>query len=72
MYANMASQDYVDDAHRTSSWILLYAQTKVSDVDFRTEIDHHPFWVYTLGLSRSWSKIEDDLVELIEGAMCDE
>ncbi len=72
MYAYMASQDYVDDAHRTASGILLYAQTKISDVDFRTEIDHHPFWVYTLDLSRNWSKIEDDLVELIEGAVCDE
>ena len=71
MYAYMASQNYVDDAHRTASGILLYAQTKISDVDFRTEIDYHPFWVYTLDLSRDWSKIEEDLLTLIEGTVGD-
>ena len=50
MYAYMASQDWQGGRYRDSTGILLYAQTKKDDVDFRTEIDAHPFRVYTLNL----------------------
>ena len=66
MYAYMASQDYKGGNYRSSTGILLYAQTKKDDVDFRTEIDAHPFRVYTLNLYQDWKKIEKDLMELVE------
>ena len=54
MYAYMASQDYLGGRYLDSTGILLYAQTKKDDVDFRTEIDGHPFRVYTLDLTQDW------------------
>ena len=50
-----------------SSGILLYARTVKDDVDFRTEIDGHPFRVYTLDLSKEWREIEGDLLGLLSG-----
>ena len=71
MYAYMASQNWQGGRYRDSTGILLYAQTKKDDVDFRTEIDNHPFRVYTLDLYQSWKKIEADLVELVEETLGD-
>ena len=71
MYAYMASQDWQGGRYRDSTGILLYAQTKKDDVDFRTEIDDHPFRVYTLDLYQEWEKIEADLLNLIEDSARD-
>ena len=65
MYAYMASQDWQGGRYRDSAGILLYAQTEKDDVDFRTEIDGHPFRVYTLDLTQDWEGVEGDLVELL-------
>ncbi len=72
MYAYMASQDYQGGRYRDSTGILLYAQTKKDDVDFRTKIDDHPFRVYTLDLMQDWEDIEGDLVGLVEDTVGDE
>ena len=73
MYGYLASQDYRQGAHRTARGILLYARTDRDDVNFRTEIDGHPFQVYTLDLTKDrWQDIERDLVELVEGAVGDD
>lgn len=67
MYGYLASQDYRRGAHRTARGILLYARTDRDDVNFRTEIDGHPFQVYTLDLSKeNWQDIERDLMRLVE------
>ena len=66
MYAYMASQDWRGGRYRDSTGILLYAQTEKDDVDFRTEIDGHPFRVYTLDLTQDWQGVEGDLVRLLE------
>ena len=71
MYAYMASQDHKGKNERRSTGILLYAQTKKDDVDFRTRIDSHPFRVYTLDLNKDWLEIEADLVALIEATVTD-
>ena len=65
MYAYMASQDWKGGRYRDSTGILLYARTVKDDVDFRTEIDGHPFRVYTLDLSKEWREIERDLLGLL-------
>ncbi len=71
MYAYMASQDWQGGRYQDATGILLYAQTKKHDVDFRTEIDAHPFRVYTLNLYQGWEKIERDLLGLIEETVGD-
>ena len=71
MYAYTASQDYKGGDYRSSTGILLYARTVEDDVDFRTEIDGHPFRVYTLDLMQEWEKIEEDLVRLVEETVRD-
>ena len=65
MYAYLASQDWQGGRYQDSTGILLYAQTLKDKVDFRTEIDGHPFRVYTLDLSKEWREIEGDLLGLL-------
>ena len=67
MYGYLASQDHRSEAHSRATGILLYARTVKDDVDFRTEIDGHPFRVYTLDLVQDWEGVERDLVGLVEG-----
>ncbi len=69
MYAYLASQDHRGTNHRGATGILLYAQTTKHDLDFRTKIDGHPFWVYTLNLNQKWEGIEADLRALVEDAV---
>ena len=71
MYAYMASQDHKGKNERRTTGILLYAQTKKDNVDFRTRIDSHPFRVYTLDLSKDWLEIEADMMVLIEATVTD-
>ena len=69
MYAYLASQAHqVDRAYRTAMGILLYAQTREGARRMRTRIDGHPFWVHTLDLRQDWSRIEADLIQLIDEA----
>ena len=69
MYAYLASQAHqADRAYRTSMGILLYAQTRAGARRLRTRIDGHPFWVHTLDLRQDWSRIEADLIQLIDAA----
>ena len=73
LYGYLQSLDGNDLRIRDSSGILLYARTVEDDVDFWTEIDGHPFRVYTLDLMQeNWEDIEGDLVRLIEQAAADE
>ena len=66
MYAYLQSLDGNDERFRDSRGILLYARTEMDDVDYRTEIDGHPFRVYTLDLMQEkWEDIEADLVRLV-------
>ena len=69
MYAYLASQDHRGTNHRAATGILLYAQTTKHDLDFRTKIDGHPFWVYTLDLMKNWEGIEADLRALVTDAV---
>ena len=69
IYAYLASQDHRGTNHRDATGILLYAQTIKHALDFRTEIDGHPFWVYTLNLNQEWAGIEADLRVLVEDAV---
>ena len=66
VYAYLASQDQVSDAHRMATGILLYGRTKEGERKLRTRIDEHPFWVETLDLMKSWEEIEADLLGLVE------
>ena len=66
LYSYLQSLDGNDRRYRDSAGILLYAQTVKDDVDFRTEIDGHPFRVYTLDLAQEWEGVERDLVGLLE------
>ena len=66
MYAYLQSRDSDGVRHPDASGILLYAKTVKDDVDFRTEIDGHPFRVYTLDLAQEWEGVERDLVGLLE------
>ncbi len=73
MYAYLASQDHRGGEYPTATGILLYGQTETGRRRLRTKIDGHPFWVETLDLMQErWEDIEDDLVELVEGAVGDE
>ncbi len=67
MYAYMASQTYLGAGWQDATGILLYARTERDDIDFQTEIDGHPFRVYTLDLEKDWERIESDLLELVTG-----
>ncbi len=67
LYAYLQSLDGNDVRVRDSSGILLYGEPEKEDVDFCTEIDGHPFRVYTLDLTKEkWEDIEKDLLELVK------
>ena len=68
MYAYLASQAHFGGSHQASSGVLLYAQTKEGARRLRTRIDHHPFWVHTLDLSRPWRQIHEELLKMIQEA----
>ena len=72
LYAYLQSLDGNDVRIRDSTGILLYGEPEKEDVDFCTEIDGHPFRVYTLDLMQDWEDIEEDLVELVEETVGDE
>ena len=66
LYAYLQSLDGNDVRIRDSTGILLYGEPETEDVDFCTEIDGHPFRVYTLDLTKEkWEDIEGDLVRLV-------
>ena len=69
MYGYLASQKWKGGHYRDATGILLYARPEKGDVDFRTEIDDHPFWVYTLNLMKDWQRIEAGLRVLVEDAV---
>ncbi len=73
LYGYLQSLDGNDRRYPDSMGILLYARTVKDDADFRTEIDGHPFRVYTLDLTKErWQEIEGDLLGLIEETVGDE
>lgn len=65
MYAYLASQDHRGEPYDNATGILLYAQPTEENVEFRTRIDSHPFWVQTLNLSQPWEDVHCDLMNLI-------
>ena len=67
LYAYLQSLDGSDKRYLDSTGILLYGEPEKEDVDFCTEIDGHPFRVYTLDLTKEkWEDIEKDLLELVK------
>ena len=66
LYGYLQSLDGKDRRYPGSMGILLYARTVKDNVDFCTEVDGHPFRVYTLDLMQDWEDIERDLVKLVK------
>ena len=71
MYAYLASQDKKNGADPESTGILLYGQTEIGRRWLRTKVDNHPFWFETLDLMEDWTKIEEDLIDLIDETVVD-